>query len=50
MFQRGVQVPQFCKTFNEQTKMLKPGMPLPTKILIKVYYKFYEIHTINIIH
>jgi large subunit ribosomal protein L11 len=33
--QRGVNIMEFCKQFNESTKSLQPGMPIP--VLITVY-------------
>ncbi|XP_015194323.1 large ribosomal subunit protein uL11m isoform X2 [Lepisosteus oculatus] len=33
--QRGIPIGQFCKDFNEKTKDIKEGIPLPIKIFVK---------------
>jgi large subunit ribosomal protein L11 len=32
--QRGVNIMEFCKTFNAQTQGLEPGMPIPVTITV----------------
>lgn len=32
--QRGLNIAQFCKDFNQRTKEMKPGIPIPCKIFI----------------
>lgn len=33
-FQRGINVAAFCKDFNERTKDMREGIPLPTRIWV----------------
>ncbi|NP_001088909.1 mitochondrial ribosomal protein L11 L homeolog [Xenopus laevis] len=33
--QRGIPIGQFCKEFNDKTKDIKEGIPLPVKIFVK---------------
>ena len=32
--QRGVNIMEFCKSFNAQTSKLEPGMPIPVTITV----------------
>ncbi len=34
--QRGLNIMEFCKTFNDQTRGMEPGMPIP--VLVTVYF------------
>jgi len=34
--QKGVNIGQFCKEFNERTKDIQKGVPIPTKVFVNV--------------
>ena len=38
--QQGVSINELCKEFNEKTKDIKEGIPLPTKLFIKLQRTF----------
>ena len=36
--QRGINIAQFCREFNEKTAKLKQGIPIPCKISVNVSF------------
>lgn len=44
--QRGINIAAFCKDFNERTKDLKPGIPLPCRVFVNADRTYnLEIHS-----